>query len=112
MSEEQGTPPKQEAAADPGTDPNWPRDLDGRLHRVGKASMEVTIMLGRTRLSLEEILNAEPGTLIELEKLAGESVDILVNGTPFGKGEIFVMAGENFGVRITELFKPEQMQTV
>ncbi len=89
----------------PGTDPNWPRDLDARLRRLRGAAMEVTVRLGRTRLPLEEILNAEPGTLIETHTHSGERVEILVNGELFGKGES-VVVGDNLAVRISDLTTP------
>ena len=73
------------------------------LNSVG---MDVSVLLGRTQMALEEILNADPGTLIELERISGQPVDILVNGTPFGKGELTVL-GDNVAVRITELLAPE-----
>ena len=94
-----------EQDSDPDTDPNWPRDLDARLRRLRGATMEVTVRLGRTRLPLEEILNAEPGTLIETHTHSGERVEILVNGELFGKGEI-VVVGDNLAVRISDLAMP------
>ena len=75
-------------------------------HRVGKADMNVSIVLGRTQLTLEQVLNTEPGSLIELDRMSGQPVDILVNDTFFGKGEI-VTVGDHVGVRITELAGPE-----
>ena len=90
----------------PGTDPNWPRELQARLDRIGKTTMEVTLELGRTRIPLRDVLQVEPGKLIELEKVLGESVDIRVNGTLFGRGEIAVVGG-NMAVRVTDLHSPE-----
>ncbi len=104
MAEEKVTP--QEAPVAPGADPNWPRDVDTRLKRLGGATMEVTVELGRTRLPLEEILNAESGSIIETDKLSGQPLEILVNGALFGKGEI-VVVGDNLAVRITDLIAPE-----
>ncbi len=91
------------------TDPNWPRDLRGRLSRLGKAGLEVAVELGRTRLPLEQVVNLEPGSLVELEKLSGQAVDVRVNGTLFGRGEI-VVVGEQMAVRMTELLRPEEMK--
>ena len=85
----------------------WPRELDARLMRLGKASLDVSLQLGRTRLSMEEILSIEPGSLVETDKVQGGSAEIIVNGTLFGAGEV-VVVGENLGVRITELYKPEE----
>ena len=66
--------------------------------------LEVTVELGRSNKSIKEILNFSPGTIIELNKLAGEPVDVLVNGKFVAKGEVVVIE-ENFGIRITEISK-------
>ena len=58
--------------------------------------------LGRTNKTIKEILEISPGTIVELDKMAGEPVDILVNGKLVAKGEVVVI-DENFGVRITEI---------
>ena len=64
--------------------------------------LEVTVELGRTSKSISEILDFSPGKIIELDKLAGEPIDILVNGKNVAKGEVVVIE-ESFGVRITEI---------
>ena len=66
--------------------------------------LEVTVELGRTNKSIKEILDFSPGTIIELNKLAGEPVDVLVNGKFVAKGEVVVIE-ENFGIRIVEISK-------
>ena len=66
--------------------------------------LEVTVELGRSNKSIKEILDVSPGTIIELNKLAGEPVDVLVNGKFVAKGEVVVIE-ENFGIRITEISK-------
>lgn len=66
--------------------------------------LEVTVELGRTSKSIQEILDFAPGSIIELNKIAGEPIDILVNGKYVAKGEVVVIE-ENFGVRITEIVK-------
>ena len=66
--------------------------------------LEVTVELGRTSKSIQEILDFVPGTIIELNKIAGEPIDVLVNGKYVAKGEVVVIE-ENFGVRITEIIK-------
>ncbi|WP_341877196.1 flagellar motor switch phosphatase FliY [Defluviitalea saccharophila] len=68
--------------------------------------LEVTVELGRTHKLIKEILEFSPGTIIELDKLAGEPIDILVNGKFVAKGEVVVI-DENFGIRITEIINPE-----
>lgn len=66
--------------------------------------LEVTVELGRSNKSIKEILDFSPGTIIELNKLAGEPVNVLVNGKFVAKGEVVVIE-ENFGIRITEISK-------
>lgn len=67
--------------------------------------MELTVELGRTKKTVREILGMGEGHIISLDKLAGESVDILVNHKPIAKGEVVVIE-ENFGVRVTEILSP------
>lgn len=64
--------------------------------------LEVTVELGRTRKSIAEILDFAPGTILELNKIAGEPIDVLVNGKFVAKGEVVVIE-ESFGIRITEI---------
>lgn len=66
--------------------------------------LEVTVELGRTSKSIQEILDFAPGTILELNRIAGEPIDILVNGKYVAKGEVVVIE-ESFGVRITEIIK-------
>ena len=66
--------------------------------------LEVTVELGRTNKSIKEILDFAPGTIIELSKLAGEPIDVLVNGKNVARGEVVVIE-ESFGVRVTEIIK-------
>lgn len=66
--------------------------------------LEVTVELGRTSKSISEILDFSPGTIIELERIAGEPIDVLVNGKFVAKGEVVVIE-ESFGVRVTEIIK-------
>lgn len=66
--------------------------------------LNVTVELGRTTKSISEILDFAPGTIIELERIAGEPIDVLVNGKLVAKGEVVVIE-ESFGVRVTEIIK-------
>jgi len=66
--------------------------------------LEVTVELGRTKKSISDILDFAPGTIIELDKIAGEPIDVLVNGKFVAKGEVVVVE-ESFGVRVTEIIK-------
>ena len=65
-------------------------------------TINVTVELGRARLSIKEILSLGEGSIIELQKLAGEPVDLLVNGKLIAKGEVVVI-DECFGVRVTDI---------
>ena len=66
--------------------------------------LEVTVELGRTSKSIQEILDFAPGTILELNRIAGEPIGVLVNGKYVAKGEVVVIE-ESFGVRITEIIK-------
>ena len=66
--------------------------------------LEVTVELGRTKKNISDILEFSPGTIIELDRLAGEPIDVLVNGKFVAKGEVVVIE-ESFGVRVTEIIK-------
>ena len=84
------------------------QNLDGiapeNIDLIMDVPLEVTVELGRTSKSIKEILDFSPGTIIELDKLAGEPVDVLVNGKFVAKGEVVVIE-ENFGIRVTEIIK-------
>lgn len=73
---------------------------------IKEVPLEVTVELGRTNKLIKEILEFSPGTVIELDKLAGEPIDILVNGKFIAKGEVVVI-DENFGIRITDIVNAE-----
>jgi flagellar motor switch protein FliN len=77
----------------------------GNIGLLMDVKMEMTVELGRTRKLIREILGMGEGTIIALDKLAGEPVDILVNQKLIAKGEVVVI-DENFGVRVTEIVSP------
>lgn len=77
----------------------------GNIGLIMDVYMEMTVELGRTRKLIKEILGMGEGTIIALDKLAGEPVDILVNHKLIAKGEVVVI-DENFGVRVTEIVSP------
>jgi flagellar motor switch protein FliN/FliY len=77
----------------------------GNIGLIMDVFMEMTVELGRTKKLIKEILAMGEGTIIELDKLAGEPVDILVNHKLIAKGEVVVI-DENFGVRVTEIVSP------
>jgi len=71
-------------------------------------SVEISVEIGRTKMSIGELLAMSKGSIIELNKLAGESVEVYVNEKLLGKGEI-VVANERLGVRVTEIVTPKEM---
>ena len=74
------------------------------IELIRDVPLEVTVELGRTNKSISDILDFAPGTIIELDKIAGEPIDVLVNGKFVAKGEVVVIE-ESFSVRITEIIK-------
>jgi flagellar motor switch protein FliN/FliY len=78
---------------------------DTNINLIMDVPLQVTVELGRTRKLIRDILELAPGSIVEIDKLAGEPVDILVNGKLIAKGEVVVI-DENFGVRITEIVNP------
>lgn len=81
-----------------------PLSQQENIELIMDVPLEVTVELGRTNKTIKEILDFAPGTIIELEKLAGEPIDVLVNGKYVAKGEVVVIE-ENFGIRVTEIIK-------
>ncbi|WAA10724.1 flagellar motor switch phosphatase FliY [Fervidibacillus albus] len=85
-------------------------DEPRNLQMLFDIPLQVTVELGRTKKIVKDILDLSPGSIIELDKLAGEPVDILVNNRLIAKGEVVVIE-ENFGVRVTEILsKSERMK--
>ena len=81
-------------------DASAPPESDlARLHDV---PVELAVEIGRTRMSIGETLALGPGSIVTLDRLAGEPVDLLVNGRPIARGEVVVI-DEEFGLRITEV---------
>ncbi len=76
--------------------------VPGNLELILDIPVRVTVELGRTRKTIGEVLNMTPGSVVELEKMAGEPVDVLVNGKLMARGEV-VGIDESFGIRITEI---------
>ncbi len=78
-----------------------------KLELLFDVPLTITVELGRTKMTLKQVLDLSVGSLIELDKLTGEPVDILVNGKLIARGEVVVI-DENFGVRITEIVSPKE----
>ena len=81
-----------------------PMQPQENINLIKDVPLEVTVELGRTNKSINDILDFSPGTIIELDKIAGEPVDVLVNGKNVARGEVVVI-DESFGVRVTEIIK-------
>lgn len=77
----------------------------GGLDMLHDVEMEVSAELGRTRMSVRELLSLSPGAIVELDRAAGSPADLLVNGRLIARGEV-VVVDENFGIRITEIVAP------
>ena len=83
-----------------------PAGAGNNLELLMDVPLQVTVELGRTQKMVKEVLALGPGSVLELDKLAGEPVDILVNEKPIAKGEVVVI-DENFGIRVTEILAPK-----
>lgn len=79
---------------------------DADFMRVRDIPLDVTVELGRTRLLIKDILDLSTGAIIELDKVAGEPVDLFANGLLVARGEVIVI-DDNFGVRVTEIITAE-----
>jgi flagellar motor switch protein FliN/FliY len=86
---------------------NMPPGLEGisGLDLIMDVPLRVTVELGRTRMQIRDVLDLGKGSVVELDKLAGEPVDMLVNGKLIAKGEVVVI-DENFGIRVTDIVSP------
>lgn len=82
-----------------------PGDID-KLRALENIEVEMSIEVGRTDITIAELLRLNEGSVVELDRLAGEPLDILVNGTMIAKGEV-VMVGERFGIRFSDIVDPE-----
>jgi flagellar motor switch protein FliN/FliY len=83
------------------------RALDGMdqdLRRLGEVPLEMSVEIGRTQMTVGETLDLRAGSIVTLDRLAGEPVDLLVNGTPIARGEV-VVVDEQFGLRVTEILE-------
>ncbi len=94
----------QPAQFQPFVAPQYQVNQPENIGLIMDVPLEVTVELGRTNKSIKDILEFAPGTIIELNKLAGEPIDVLVNGKYVAKGEVVVIE-ESFGIRVTEIIK-------
>ena len=88
-------------------------ETDGKASMMNELDMildipvQISVELGRTRMPIKDLLNLVPGSVVELDKLAGDPLDIFVNDTLVAKGKV-VVVDENFGIRITDLVSAEE----
>jgi flagellar motor switch protein FliN/FliY len=87
--------------------PSHPQEEPRNLDLLLDVGLTVRVELGRTSLRVQEVLELGPGSVVELDKLAGEPVDLLVNEQLFARGEVVVI-DENFGVRVTDIVSPQE----
>ena len=78
------------------------------LRVLENIEVRLTVEVGNTEIKIKDLLRLNEGSVVELERLAGEPLDILANGTKIAKGEV-VMVGEKFGIRFTEVADPEEL---
>lgn len=83
------------------------RDTPESLRLLENIGVKLTVEVGRTELTIRDLLRLAEGSIIELDRLAGDPLDVLVNGTAIAKGEV-VVVGERFGIRIGEIIDPEK----
>lgn len=76
------------------------------LKLLENIDVRMTVEVGRTEITIRELMKLHEGSVIELDRLAGDPLDILINGTPIARGEV-VVVGERFGIRFGEILDPE-----
>lgn len=100
-----GQPVSYQTAQFPDLSPKTRSEDIRNIDLLMDVNLQVTVELGRTRKQIRDVLALGPGSVVELDKLAGEQVDVLVNGKLIAKGEVVVI-DENYGVRITDIISP------
>ncbi len=88
------------------TMPRSAPDPDGNLKLILDIAVEIRVEVGNSRLTISELLNLSPGSIIELDRTAGSPADLLVNGTKIGQGDV-VVVDESYGIRLTKLVDPQ-----
>ncbi|MGM0501129.1 MAG: flagellar motor switch phosphatase FliY [Bacillota bacterium] len=120
-AQQQTAASQQQAAPSPGVEQENVEVQDVELEELGgngqakkkdislinDISLELTVRLGQTEMSIKDILELAPGSVIELDRLAGEAVDLLANGKIIARGEVVVI-DENFGFRVTDIISSEE----
>lgn len=83
------------------------RDGSENLRVLENIEVQMTVEVGRSEITIRDLLRLSEGSILELDRLAGDPLDILINGTMIAKGEV-VMVGERFGIRFGEIVEPEK----
>lgn len=94
------------AAAASTAQPTSKKQSGRTLDFLMDVALQVSVEVGRARMTIQDLLQMGPGSVVELEKLAGEPLDIFINGKPVARGEA-VIVNEKFGVRLTDIISPE-----
>lgn len=109
---DQGPPSDGTASVAPGgartEDPGGASPSDPDLSRLSDIPMELSVEIGRTHMTVGETLDLRLGSVVALERQAGEPADLLVNGTAIARGEVIVM-DERYGLRVTEILESNQI---
>jgi flagellar motor switch protein FliN/FliY len=106
MSEPVDYAPFETTTAGPVAPPAAPTPASAEeLERLHDVPVELAVEIGRTHMTIREALALGPGSIVTLNRLAGEPVDLLVNGKPIARGEVVVI-DEEFGLRVTEVLAP------
>ena len=84
-----------------------PEDPAGKLGMLARVKVRMTVEVGRTEITIQDLLNLNEGAVVELDRMAGDPLDILVNGTTIARGEV-VVVGERFGIRFGDIVDPKQ----
>lgn len=87
--------------------PQQTKDKKQDINLILDIPVDLSVELGRTKIAIKDLLNLTQGSVIALDGLAGEPLDILINGYLIAQGEI-VVVGDNYGVRITDIITPSE----
>jgi len=106
-NEELKTENPEETGASSEESENKERGSTENLRVLENIEVKLTVEVGSTEIKIRDLLRLNEGSVVELDRLAGDPLDILANGTTIAKGEV-VMVGERFGIRFTEVSDPEE----
>ena len=105
--EAQGQPPTPTQTPPPLAVPEDGQESETNLDRILDIPLQLSAQLGSTKMLIKELLQLGPGSVVELDKLAGEPLEVLVNNKLVARGEV-VMVNEKFGIRLTDVVSPTE----